>query len=272
MDRLFGVARALNALAQVDFPAPLVQRNRVSELLSANEDWVVLLLTFVEGGLVSDSVADMTSMGRLLARLHLIPSEELRAVETGIPDYRYYPQEKLNPWLTKLKEIEGLVPTELESRHESCVRTLTRLQTWPELPISLLHGDCNPQNAIRSERGQITFIDWDNVGFGPAILDLAYLLFHCHICQPSWPTIEPNEEWIGGILSGYEQYRSLSSFELEYLPDAIALAECHHLAKRLPAAVQEDWTQDRMVTRFFGREHIVTQISEIALTHCGKRP
>ncbi len=269
MDRFIGIARALDVLAVVGYPAPSVQCTNANDLLAANDDWIVLLLTFIEGEPISDSLADMTAMGEMLAQLHLLEPDELRKIQPAIPDCRYYPKEKLKPWLENLRAVAELIPPELESRYQFCVKAVTSLLAWPELPVSILHSDCNPQNAIRATNGQITFIDWDGIGFGPAVLDLAYLLFYCHICQKSWPTIEPNKVWIGAVLRGYEQHRALSSLEVEYLPDAIALVECHHLARGLPTAVQGDWTQDRGLTRFYGREQIVTQITEIALAYYG---
>lgn len=270
IDGFLGIARALEVLAAVGFPAPVVQRTRANDLLAVNDDWCVLLLTFIEGELVSDGPGgDMSAMGEKLAQLHLLRPDELRELEPAIPDGRYHPKEKLEPWLVDLSAVAKLVPPELERRYGSCVEAVTRVLAWPELPVAILHSDCNPQNAIKTGDGEIVFIDWDGIGFGPAVLDLAYLLFHCHICQKSWPVIEPDEEWIGAVLRGYERHRPLSRLEVECLPDAIALAECHHPASVLPRAIQHDWTQDRGLTRFYGREQIVPRISEIALAHVG---
>lgn len=267
IQRFVGIARALEALAAVGYPAPTVQRTKANDLLAVTDDWIVLLLTFIEGELVSDGPDDMTAMGEKLAQLHLLRPEELRELQPAIPDGRYYPKEKLESWLTNLSAVAELVPPELEHRYSSCVQAVTKVLAWPELPVAILHSDCNPQNAIKTDDGEIVLVDWDGVGFGPAVLDLAYLLFHCHICQKSWPVVEPDEEWIGAVLRGYERRRPLSLLEVECLPDAIALAECHRLARTLPNAVQRDWTQDRGLTRFFGREQTVPRISEAALAH-----
>ena len=270
METLLGVAGALNALAAASFPAPLVQRTGEDELLAAKGDWVGLLLTFVEGESLSGSTSELAAMAETLAQLHLLEPAGLIGIEPSIPDCRYYPKEKLRLWLDNLVGVAHLIPPELERRYKSCVDAVSNVIDWPDLPVSILHSDCNPQNAIRATNGQMTFIDWDGVGFGPAILDLAYLLFFCHICQESWPTLEPNEAWISAVLRGYSAHRPLSATELGCLADAIALAECRHLARGLPLAVRGDWTRDRGLTRFHGREQIVPQIAEIALASIGE--
>ena len=264
---LTGIAGALEALAAAGYRAPLVQRTRSNALVAEHDGWLALLLTYVEGELISGCVDDMTAMGEVLAQLHVLSPDELRRARPVVPDGRYHPKEKLKPWLDDLEAAAERIPAELDSRYESCIQTVTNVLAWPELPISLLHSDCNPQNAIKSQNDEVTFIDWDGVGFGPAVTDLAYLLFHCHIVQTSWPLIEPSQEWINAILRGYEQHRPLSTPEIEHLHDAIALAECRHLAQRLPKAVRADWREDRGLTRFHGRELLVDPIAEIALAY-----
>ena len=151
-------------------------------------------------------------------------------------------------------------------RYQRCCDVVTSLLAWPNLPLALLHTDCNPQNAVRTADGQMVFIDWDGIGVGPAILDLGYLLFYCHILLESWPTIQPNDRWIGAIVRGYHRYRPLSDVELSHLPESIAFVECHHLARGLPEALRGDWTQDRGLTRFYEREKIVPRMVEAVLT------
>ena len=265
VDRYIESARALDVLATVGYLAPAVQRTNENALIATNDNWVVVLLTFIEGEIISDSAADMAALGEMLAQLHLLEPHELGKIEPAIPNSRYYPKEKLRPWLANLEAVADLIPPALASRYQFGLESVANVLAWPELPLAILHSDCNPQNAIRATNGQITFIDWDGIGFGLAFIDLAYLLLYCHICQKSWPTIEPNKVWIGAVLQGYEQHRTLSPLELEHLPDAIALVECHHLVRSLPTAVQGDWTQDRGLTRFYGREKIVAQIANIAL-------
>lgn len=265
--RLAETAMALDVLAAMGYPAPIVQRTNDGSLLANYGEWAAQLLTFVEGELVSHSLCDLAEMGAMLARLHCLSSEYLRKIEPSIPNCRWHPKEKLKPWLKNLNAVAELIPEELQSRYRSCMEAVATVLLWPKLPISILHTDCNPQNAIRNKKGQITFIDWDGIGFGPAILDLAYLLFYCHILQDSWPTIKPNETWIDAILGGYSRNRALSPAESECLPSAIAFVECHHFARGLPDAVRGEWTQDRGLTRFYGREKVVPQIVEIAMKH-----
>ncbi len=173
MSRFVGIARALDVLAAVAYPAPTVQRTSANDPIAANDAWIVLLLMYIEGELISDSLADMTAMGEMLARLHLLEPDALRRIQPAIPDSRYYPKERLKPWLENLRAVAELVPPELESRYQFCLETVSSVLAWPQLPVSILHSDCNPQNAIMAANGQITFIDWDGVGFGPAVLGIA---------------------------------------------------------------------------------------------------
>ena len=169
VDRFVGMSSALDALATLDYPAPAVQLTDGDDLIAANDDWIVLLLSFVEGEVTTGGLADMEAMGNMLAQLHLLQPDRLREIRPEIRDCRYHPREKLKPWLERLRAVEELVPPELENRYQSCVGAAVGLLAWPELPVSLLHSDCNPQNAIRDAKGRITFIDWDGVGVGPAV-------------------------------------------------------------------------------------------------------
>lgn len=211
-------ANALDALETVGYPAPVVQHTNQDELVATDGAWIALLLTFIEGDLVSDSLSDLEAMGTMLARLHLLDSVLLRKVEPSIPFCRWYPKTKLQKWLTELESVAHLIPAELEHRYQFCVDAVGGVLSWADLPIALLHTDCNPQNAIRGAEGQIIFIDWDGIGFGPAILDLGYLLFYCHVLQESWPVIKPNAAWIEAILQGYCKVERYPSPRLNIYP------------------------------------------------------
>ena len=170
--------------------------------------------------------------------------------------------------LSELHAFADRIPPELESRYAFCIDTLNNVRGWPEVPMTLLHSDCNPDNAVRTSRNRVTLIDWDGAGVGPAVVDLAYLIFHCHLRQPSWPVIEPNAAWIAAIVRAYGERRPFVGPELRCLREAIALVECHALARSLPGAVRGDWSNDRGFTRFLGREKRVGEIAAQCMAAC----
>lgn len=118
--------------------------------------------------------------------------------------------------------------------------------------------------SVHTDQNQIVFIDWDGAGLGPAIMDLGYLLLNCHVGQPEWPVIIPDQKRIGDVLDGYCYHRTLTDGEIDALSAAIGFTKCHHNIKALPAVIPGDWQTNRELTRFHKRYEIVPEISKIA--------
>jgi hypothetical protein len=113
---------------------------------------------------------------RCLGRVHralavLVPSC------ASIPAVRYDAPYFLG-WLEQALQWAEGTPVEkhvrrLADRHPATVERLARL------PVTVLHGEAYPVNVVVSESGgavqRICFVDWETVGLGPALLDVAAL-------------------------------------------------------------------------------------------------
>src|SRR3712207_1435794 len=61
----------------------------------------------------------------------------------------------------------------LAARYDRVVEELGRL------PVSLIHGEFHPSNVLvrhQPNRGRVCPVDWETVGIGPSLLDLAALV------------------------------------------------------------------------------------------------
>ncbi len=54
----------------------------------------------------------------------------------------------------------------------------------------IIHNNCHPGNAIRTADGKVVLIDWEGAGWGPAVLDVGFLLISCDTEAPWTPRLE----------------------------------------------------------------------------------
>ncbi len=63
------------------------------------------------------------------------------------------------------------------------VKLVRSLPTFDALPQALIHTDISPGNAIEKENGDLVFIDWDDVGVGIRMLDIAFPLIQQFVSE-----------------------------------------------------------------------------------------
>lgn len=135
------------------------------------------------------------------------------------------------------------------------------MAAWTDLPLTLIHGDCWPANAVCTTEGSAILIDWDSAGIGPAILDLGYLLVACHLGKLQLPIICPDAVSIHAVLEGYCRHRTLIGAERAYLPDAvrfgIAYLGTRHLARALEVGADEDLFMRKIQARWAAADEII---------------
>jgi aminoglycoside phosphotransferase (APT) family kinase protein len=103
--------------------------------------------------------------GRILARLHSIPTAQLPELQPQDPVARCY-------------EVLDNLP----DRHpafELALRRLDLTRPKPRAP-TLVHGDFRMGNLLIDERGVTAVLDWEIVHIGDPLEDLGYL------CVPAW--------------------------------------------------------------------------------------
>ncbi|KAK9366866.1 kinase-like domain-containing protein [Lipomyces kononenkoae] len=88
---------------------------------------------------------------------------------------------------------------------------LSKLADLADLPVSLVHPDFVPANAIMSE-GKLIMVDWTGTGIGSRLCALGFLL---------WAAGRRSSKLAAVAMTGYCEYGELEREELERLTDAI---------------------------------------------------
>jgi len=164
---------------------------------------------YAEGEILSSecSLSVLTSLGKLLGSLHSLPTSE------SLPFAKMLPKEELSfaaSCLGAAREIRGnRFVDELEA-------DILSFPSFDTLPLNLLHNDIHPGNVVM-EQGELTIIDWEGSGRGPAIIDLGFLLSSIY---PRGSPVEL-EERVRAVLEGYTSVRALEKNELHLLLPAI---------------------------------------------------
>lgn len=254
----------LRYLAAADYPAPRVIPTMEGALWAHHQGWSAMLLSYVEGAVITKTTADFYALGQQLARLHNLAVPVDAGDRSRLPDCRWQPPSRIGQWLAELQGIAGQVPSELTGLYNFSCNTLTQVTQWATRPRKVLHADPNPSNAIRTVDGAVVLVDWDGAGLGPPLLDLAYLLLTCHIVLPTWPQIHPERELIAAIMQGYSHVRPLPPEEVEALPVALCFNDAVWAAQSIPQVIGQDWRQHRGLQRFGARYPTLAQVGEIA--------
>ncbi len=251
-------------LEQQAYPAPRILHTINGSAIALYQNWMTLMVSYVEGSLADFSLEHLTLLGAQLGMLHARSEHILdHTASSAFPTSRLHPQELQKRELTS-HEVAQL-PGVLRTLYEASVATLDTLQQATQLPITLLHGDCWPHNAVVAEDGQLTLIDWDCAGLGPAILDVGYLLLTCHLGQPQLPKMYADPTRIEAVIQGYNQQRRLMANELVVLREAVHFETARRvLANGMFAEIADNWQEDVRIQKELARFTVSNEISEIA--------
>jgi Ser/Thr protein kinase RdoA (MazF antagonist) len=85
----------------------------------------------------------------------------------------------------------------------------------------IIHNDCHPGNAIRTADGKVVLIDWEDAGWGPAVLDVGFLLISCDTESPWAPRLEADPACVVAVVDGYCRHHLPTRAELDRLVDAM---------------------------------------------------
>jgi Ser/Thr protein kinase RdoA (MazF antagonist) len=263
--RLAERSASLLFLEQANYPAPNLIRTLDHGLVGSDGGWAAIVVTFIEGKMAGSSLQDFYDIGTALGRLHRLAPTLGSPASLPVPPSRWQPASKIASWIDQLTAVADDVPPELQRLYDFSLATLRRVLAWPDLPATILHTDCWANNAIRTPDGQLVLVDWDGAGWGPAILDLGYLLVACHASLPEWPQIIPSAERIGAVMAGYQQQRAITPVEYDLLNDAVCFAEAFRAVQWLAEALPGNWREHRGLLRFHARYAVTTEITRLAL-------
>jgi Ser/Thr protein kinase RdoA (MazF antagonist) len=264
IDWLANSAATLSFLQQQGYPAPQVIQTTTGALISRQQDWSALMLTFVEGTMAQNTLENLASLATLLGQLHNLDAVKAVTAAPPVQGSRFQPGGRVADLLEQLEAIGQQVPADLRSLYDICLETLSPVNQWKNLPITLLHTDCWINNAIQLPSGSLVLVDWDGAGLGPAVLDLGYLLVACHIGLPEWPHLIPNKDRITTVMAGYCRQRRVTIEELDALLEAVRFSIIYHDARDFLYMLQDERLKNRNLQRFQVRYPAAEEITHLA--------
>lgn len=170
-------------------------------------------------------------IGRLIARLHIVGARKRESSRLTMTPELYYPDN-----ITFL-ETTDLLPQQAKGPFLNVAREILSKSSklFQETALLRMHGDCHYGNILWSSEGTPFFVDFDDMGVGPAIQDMWL------ICGND----EVNQEI---FLEAYGTFREFDRSELELKDPLRALRLIHYsawIAKRW-----EDPAFKRIFTNF----------------------
>ncbi len=257
-------AALLTYLEYLVYPAPRLLHTAFGASVALYKNWMALMVSYVDGALADFSPEHLTLLGACLGALHAQSEYILDSPPSStFPDSRLHPRQL--PIQTSTFPISVKLPEALQKLYEASVATIVTLQQATQLPIVLLHGDCWPHNAVITDDGLITLIDWDCAGLGPAILDVGYLLLTCHLGKPQLPAMHADPILIAAVIRGYYQQRRLTVQELSMMREAVHFETARRvIASGMLTNVVDTWQEDVHIQKELARFIVSDEIAKIA--------
>jgi Ser/Thr protein kinase RdoA (MazF antagonist) len=294
-DWLSGRAATLEWLAERAYPAPRVIRTRSGDPVGLAGIWATLTTTYIAGASLRSDTGRLRPLGEALGRLHALDAGTFiddmdarggsadRAGADGVGAAAgmapWHPQTAIPAALGRLEAVESLVPADQRPMLEQARTVMLAVrQRGQALPLTVVHGDPWPGNAIRTAPDQVTLIDWENAGLGMPLLDLGYCLLECHLDvglpgdQPSAWHIQPDEGRIAAVAAGYSRWRRLQPAERDLLLEGIRFAAAFvsaiHLEQALIGGVRGR-PMDVRLARLRNRLAVSEAVADLARRHFG---
>lgn len=245
---LVELAHLLLFFEQHDHPSERLVFTAEQEPLSSAGDWHFCMTTFLAGAALDATPATFSLLGAAVGRLHALKP----LLTYTPPQAEMLPDGELAFARQQLDAIVPLVPRQYMKQYEWLDAAFSSIDHGTNLPTTLIHNDCHPGNALLTAPGQVTFLDWEGAGMGPAAIDLGFLLANCDGKAPWEPlstTFRPDAARLRAVVEGYAHYHQLNTNELAYLPDAIrfrslvfgACSFAEAIAQHEPAEFSQWW-------------------------------
>ncbi len=243
------------------YPAPRVIPARSGTAVAERGDLCMVAVGYIPGELAALTDGTLRQLGALLGRLHTLP-----VASQSLPSSWWYPvQHAVAPLLDGLDAVATDVLARWRSLHRAFSDDLRQALNL-DLPVTLIHGDCHPGNAIVTSSGRIALIDWECAGMGAAALDLGDLLVDSHPDAAPGEGIAVHREAIVAVLEGYRAHRTLTQGEYDRLPVACRFGGAFHGALRFQWVLEGGWTDriNRSLTRLEARYEAAKQTAAMA--------
>lgn len=202
-------ARFVAHLAQYHFPVVANLAAPSGESVYEAEGYLAIIQNRLLARPPVPSLAVNAAIGAALARLHTLPV-------VGLPDKRHWLREDYLP-----KAFEIAKPY-FES-HPKLVELKTLYEQLPFRALYagervIVHGDLYADNVLFAGDELAAFIDWEETGLGPALLDFAMTVVGCTDALES----ENSEaELFSALYEAYVRVKPFSQEEEDLLEDAV---------------------------------------------------
>jgi Ser/Thr protein kinase RdoA (MazF antagonist) len=265
-------ARMLEWLAQQGYPAPRVVRTRNGKLLATAAGYCALAVTYLPGRLLPSTAQHLERLGGVLGWLHALGVRS--GTDVSLPASWWHPLNRaITPLLAQLGGVRAAVPARWQPLHADFVATLAAVGVGANLPLTTIHGDCYPANAVETTAGEVALIDWDCAGRGAAVFDLGSLLL---AAQPDTVVGEPvrvDPRLVAALLAGYRQHREPTVQERTHLLAATRFGVAFVGALRFAWSCEQGWSErlerslQRLQARYTAAEEVARTAQE-ALGDC----
>lgn len=205
-------------IAGVSVVAPLKQKN--GDTLSLHDGIWCAVFPKARGRMPQEFQLDeLTSLGRVLARLHNVGSQG-KCHYRAIIDAEHMGRSALDV-------ILPLVPHQLRDRYENVASDLLDFLDDRLEPdkFQRIHGDCHRGNVLQTDDPgkpkEFFLVDFDDFGWGPVAQDLWMLFRHDE---------EDVDDEIDAFLKGYTELRDFDEDDLELMQPLRGLRILHYAA------------------------------------------
>jgi Ser/Thr protein kinase RdoA (MazF antagonist) len=202
----------LDSLRHSGLEVALPVKNRAGKYISHRDNDLAVLFTFIPGDYIATpNLTENMLAGNLLARFH----EEARRYTTGYV-HSYSNKQLLLYWLGAWQEYHdqgGVVGTDIALDIPDKKKQLRKFDAYQ----THCHGDLSLNNFLFRD-GKSWLIDFQNVGYGPALVDLANGMVEFSARKRAFES--ENGE---AFKLGYESIRKLSDVENEFLRDLLII-------------------------------------------------
>ncbi len=204
----------LTRLEQHRFPAAVhYLRSPAGEVAYRSPGCSAVLLRYVAGAEPEPSTEMNHLVGTRLAQLHRIDHD-------GLPDKAHWLDDVYLP--TTLAQAVTLYGENRLARTLAVVDELRGFRP-SSLPQAIIHGDLGTDNSLIASDGSITFLDWQDVGIGAAVVDFAQtVLGFCFRDRPAGPwRADFDADLYLALYEGYASVRPFTGVEIAGLDAAL---------------------------------------------------
>lgn len=192
----------LRTISRYNVPVPHYIRTKNGKSHYKYKDFFISIKEWVEGNQPTEILEnDAINIAKQLAILHNIKISSKNSKPTWLE----------KNWIENtLLELSKVIDTSIfyKRLHHIDIKAIYKL------PMSITHGDVHSKNIILTNQEKLVLIDWEEVGFAPAVLDLCIFI-------SSVDNIQIEQK----ILSAYQLIRPFTDSEKYLFYDVFKLAQ-----------------------------------------------